>query len=137
ALESSAASPLLWLLLMSRMAGVTGGGMIFSVAYSGAACGRMFADFRDSWSDSSHPNPTPNVAREMTRRTPLPRFAMGHPFFRNAMSDAVSKIPPNYEVQRPHADLSARGRASAGTERQRSAARGRALYVSRFAATPS
>jgi len=44
---------------------------------------------------------------------------------------------PNYQVQRRHADASARGRASARIERLRSAARGRALYVSPFAATQS
>jgi hypothetical protein len=35
--------------------------------------------------------------------------------------------PPNYQVQRPHADLSARGRA-ATSRAGGSAARGRALY---------
>src|SRR5690606_14947828 len=38
-----------------------------------------------------------------------------------------AQVPPNYQVQRPHADLSARGRA-ATSRAGGSAARGRALY---------
>src|SRR5690606_30804867 len=43
----------------------------------------------------------------------------------------------NYQVQRPAAGRSARGRASARVLHDGSAARGRAPYVSPFAATPS
>src|SRR5687768_12991039 len=68
-------------------------------------------------------------------------------FRRNRASVAVSVVvlhsrwrkrfaPPNYQVQRPATDLSARGRAALVCSR-RLAARGQALYVSRFAATPS
>jgi hypothetical protein len=44
---------------------------------------------------------------------------------------------PNYQVQRRHASLSARGRGSARVPHYGSVARGRALYVSPPAATQS
>jgi hypothetical protein len=46
-------------------------------------------------------------------------------------------LSPNYQVQRRHASLSARGRASACVNHHGSAARGRALYASPPAATQS
>jgi hypothetical protein len=52
------------------------------------------------------------------------------------MEYSRNAVPPNYQVQRPTADPSARGRAALVCAIG-SAARGRALYVSRFAATPS
>src|SRR5690606_40251638 len=75
ALDSPAAPPLLWFLLILKTTGVAGDGVrVCPDPYSGIVSGRMSTDVRDPWTDSSHPMPAPNVARAITLRALLPRF---------------------------------------------------------------
>jgi hypothetical protein len=106
------------------------------------------ATWAGSSGTESHFTCRPGISKEIVAITsPWSEFGVEAVGLRSASPHAATRImnadtdsdrmSANYQIQRRRTRLSARGRASAHTERRRSAARGRALYVSPFAATQS